>query len=192
MVISVFYPSTMVILPVLCAFAVGVLASFLFFRGRGGQKPAKSADDMKPGPEKDIVIGIRDNAAEFADLFEPLYLLAEGNVSRKDAVFEAWNTKVASSFGSLEFKSAFAAQFGYVEKWKGKKKKYIKNAQKLLKYIKKAGIERNKDIAVSGNETTAEKYVLAGNASLEEGASYDVLAHYWYREDEILSKGVIR
>ena len=29
---------------------------------------------------------------------------------------------MAASFGSLEFKSAFAAEFGYVEKWKGKKK----------------------------------------------------------------------
>ena len=58
--------------------------------------------------------------------------------------------------------------------------------------IKKAVIERNKDIAVEGNDTTAEKYVLAGNASLEEGASYDVLAHYWSLGDEILSKGVIR
>ena len=123
---------------------------------------------------------------------EPLYLLACGNVSRKDAVFDAWNTKVAASFGSLEFKSAFASEFGYVEKWKGKKKKYVKNAQKLLKYVKKAGIERNKDIAVEGNDTTAEKYVLAGNLSLEEGASYDVLAHYWYMGDEILSKGLIR
>lgn len=185
-----FFPAPLIVLIcVLSAVAGGVL-SFFFFRGRG--KSAKSIDDMKPGPKKDIIIGLRDNANEFAELYEPLYLLACGNVSRKDAVFDAWNTKVAGSFGSLEFKTAFASEFGYVEKWKGKKKKYVKAAQKLLKYIKKAGIERNKDIAVEGNATTAEKYVLAGNLSLEEGVSYDVLAHYWFRGDEILSKGVIR
>ena len=188
-----FFPVAPIILICLLCAAGGAFASFLFFRGRGaGAKPRKTVDDMKPGPAKDIIIGIRDNAYEFADLLEPLYLLAEGNVSRKDSVFDAWNTKVASSTGTLEFKTAFASEFGFVEKWKGKKKKYIKNAQKLLKYVKKAGIERNKDVAVEGNETTAEKYVLAGNLSLEEGASYDVLAHYWYRDDEILSKGVIR
>ena len=186
-----FFPApAMILICLLCA-AAGCLFSFFFFRGRSG-KPGKSIDDMKPGPKKDIIVGLRDNASEFGDLLEPLYLLACGNISRKDAVFEAWNTKVAASFGSLEFKSAFAAEFGYVEKWKGKKKKYIKNAQKLMKYVKKAGFERNKDIAVEGNETTAEKYVLAGNLSLEEGASYDVLAHYWYMGEEILSKGVIR
>ncbi len=186
-----FFPTPAMILICVLSAAAGGVASFFFFRGRGS-RPAKSIDDMKPGPQKDIIIGLRDNANEFGDLLEPLYLLACGNVSRKGAVFEAWNTKVAASFGSLEFKSAFASEFGYVEKWKGKKKKYIKGAQKLLKYVKKAGILRNKDIAVEGNDTTAEKYVLAGNLSLEEGASYDVLAHYWYMGDEILSKGVIR
>ena len=185
-----FFPTPLIVLICLLSAAAGCVLSFFLLR-RGG-KPGKSIDDMKPGPQKDIIIGLRDNAVEFSDLYEPLYLLACGNVSRKDAVFDAWNTKVAGSFGSLEFKTAFASEFGYVEKWKGKKKKYVKAAQKLLKYIKKAGIERNKDIAVEGNATTAEKYVLAGNLSLEEGASYDVLAHYWFREDEILSKGVIR
>ena len=188
-----FFPVAPLILICLLCAAGGAVASFFFFRGSAaGAKPRKSVDDMKPSPQKDIIIGIRDNAADFAELYEPLYLLAQGNVSRKDSVFDAWNTKVASSLGSLEFKAAFASEFGYVEKWKGKKKKYIEHANKLLKYIKKAGIERNKDIAVEGNDTTAEKYVLAGNLSLEEGASYDVLAHYWYRGDQILAKGVIR
>ena len=187
-----FFPAPLIILIIVLSAACGCALSFFFFRGKGAGKPGKSIEDMKPGPKKDIILGLRDNAGEFADLLEPLYLLASGNVSRKDAVFDAWNTKVAGSFGTLEFKTAFASEFGYVEKWKGKKKKYVKNAQKLLKYIKKAGIERNKDVAVEGNETTAEKYVLAGNLSLEEGASYDVLAHYWTLGDEILSKGVIR
>ena len=186
-----FFPTPLMVLIIVLSAAAGGVLSFFFFRKKGS-KPGKTIDDMKPGPKKDIILGLRDNAGEFAELLEPLFLLACGNVSRKDAVFEAWNTKVAASYGSMEFKTAFAAEFGYVEKWKGKKKKYIKNARKLLKYIDKAGIERNKDIAVEGNETTAEKYVLAGNLSLEEGASYDVLAHYWYMGDEILSKGVIR
>ena len=186
-----FFPTPVILLIIVLSAVAGGAFSFFFFRGKGGRQ-GKTIDDMKPGPKKDIIVGLRDNAAEFADLLEPLYLLSCGNVSRKDAVFEAWNTKVAASFGTMEFKSAFAAEFGYVEKWKGKKKKYIKHAQKLLKYLKKAGILRNKDVAVEGNETTAEKYVLAGNLSLEEGASYDVLAHYWYLGDEILCKGVIR
>ena len=187
-----FFPTPIMLLIIILSAAGGGLLSFFLFGRKGGAKPGKSIEDMKPGPKKDIILGLRDNAFEFGELLEPLYLLACGNVSRKDAVFDAWNTKVASSFGSLEFKSAFASEFGYVEKWKGKKKKYIEAAQKLLKYVKKAGIERNKDIAVEGSDTTAEKYVLAGNAALEEGASYDVLAHYWYLGDDILSKGVIR
>ncbi|MBQ6117850.1 MAG: hypothetical protein IJK98_01335 [Clostridia bacterium] len=187
-----FFPTPIMILVIVLSALCGGALSFFLFRGKGGARPGKSIEDMKPGPKKDIILGLRDNAFEFGELLEPLYLLASGNISRKDAVFDAWNTKVASSFGTLEFKSAFASEFGYVEKWKGKKKKYIKAAQQLLKYVKKAGIERNKDIAVEGSETTAEKYVLAGNAALEEGVSYDVLAHYWYLGDSVLSKGVIR
>ena len=191
MVLSIVYSNW--ILGCFISALVGALAVFLFFRYKNpAARSAKSLDDMKPGPKKDIILGIRDNAYDFADLFEPLFLLSDGNTSRKEAVFDAWNSKVASSYGTLEFKSAFATEFGYVEKWKGKKSKYVKNAKKLVKYIRKAGISRNGEVAVEGNETTAEKYVLAGNLSLERGATYDVLAHYWQREGEILAKGVIR
>ena len=85
-----FFPAPLIVLICVLSAVAGGVFSFFFFRGRG--KSVKSIDDMKPGPKKDIIVGLRDNAPEFAELYEPLYLLACGNVSRKDAVFDAWKS----------------------------------------------------------------------------------------------------
>ena len=71
-----FFPApAMIFICLLCA-AAGCLFSFFFFRGRGG-KPGKSIDDMKPGPKKDIIVGLRDNAPEAHS--EILQSFAEGD-----------------------------------------------------------------------------------------------------------------
>lgn len=182
-----FYP--MWIIPCVISAVVGALIAFLCTRGKGGKK---TLEDMKDCDKKFIILGLRDDPAYFADLFEPMYILAGGNVNRKDAIFDAWNTRVASCNGTLEFKNAFANEFGYVEKWKGNKKKYVKAAKTLVKYMTAAGIKRDEDNAVSANEFTAERYELVGETALENGITYDVLAPFWYNDDAILCKGVIR
>ena len=174
--------------------AGGAVALFFILRGGKGKK---YAEDMKPSDKREMLIGLRDNADAFAELYEPLFLLASGRVSRKDWVFDSWNAAVNAIDGYDSFKSVFNKKFGDVASWKGKKKKYIKNADKLLKYIFKAGIEREDDATVIADETTAEKYDIIGAASLEAGAEYDVFVPYWKldvedAEDKVLSKGAIR
>lgn len=171
----------------------GAAVAFFLLNNKG----KKTADDMKPSDKREILIGLRDNAVVFAELYEPLFLLASGKTSRKDWVFDSWNNAVNSLEGYDSFKAAFNKKFGDVASWKGKKKKYVKNADKLLKYVFKAGIERDDDSTVIGNVDTAEKYDIIGVASIETGAEYDVFVPYWALEidgedDKILSKGAIR
>lgn len=186
--IMTFYPTW--IWACVISAAVAAVVTFFLTKGKGGAK--KTIDDMKDCDKKFIVIGLRDDPAYFADLYEPMYVLANGNVNRKDAIVDAWNARVASCNGTLEFKNAFTNQFGHTEKWKGKNKNYIKAAKKLVKYMKLAGIKRDTSDAVSANETTMERFEIVGGAAFEAGATYDVLAPFWYNDDEILCKGVIR
>lgn len=185
--IMTFYPTW--IWACILSAAVGALVAFLLTRGKGS---TKKIEDMKDCDKKFILLGLRDDPTYFADLYEPVYVLSQGNVSRKDAIIDAWNARVASSNGSLEFKNAFTNQFGHVEKWKGKDKNYVKAAKKLCKYMKTVSIKRDESTAVSANETTMERYEIVGGVAFEAGATYDVLAPFWYNDDEILCKGVIR
>ena len=181
--------------------AGAVFAFFFFFKGKG----KKSTDDMKPSDKKNIIIGIRDNAEVFADLLEPLFLLASGRTDRKDEVLDSWYERVSSLEGNKEFKESFLKKLGEIGSFKGKKKKYVKCANKILKYCYKAGIEREDDETVTADETTAEKYDIIGAGSIEAGKVYDVFVPYWELEIEtkdengeeietetILCKGAIR
>ncbi len=178
---------------------LGAGAVALFFLLKGG-KPKKTIDDMKPTPKREMIIGLRDNAEAFSDLYEPLFLLASGKTARRDWIFDAWNTRVNELDGYSEFKSVFTKFFGDVASWKGKKGKYVKNADKLLKFIFKAGITREDASVITANETTAEKYDIIGAGSIEAGVEYDVFVPYWsftaVADDEatetVLSKGAIR
>lgn len=179
----------------------GAVLAFFLLRGNKGKK---SADDMKPSDKKTIILGIRDNAADFADLLEPLFLLASGRTARKDTVLDAWYNKVEET-GNAEFKTAFTKKFGEVASFKGKAKKYVKCADSILKYVYKAGIERDDDLVETADEKTAEKYDIIGAGSIEAGNVYDVFVPYWVLETEtkdadgkeietetILAKGAIR
>lgn len=169
---------------------IGGAAVALFFILKNREK--KSVSEMKPSMKRDIMLGLIDNPGYFADLYEPLYLLANGNVSKKDIVLDAWNERVAASDFSDGFKTAFAALFGNTAALGGKKKRYIKRAGELIKYIFKTGIVRSDELCTVGDEQTADKYIPVGLASVETGVTYDVLAPYWSVGDTILSKGVIR
>ena len=172
--------------------AAAAVTAFFLLKGKG----KKSADDMKPSEKKELILGIRDNAELFADLYEPLFILASGKAARKDWVFDSWNNAVNSIEGYEGFKTAFAKRFGDVASFKGKSKKYIKSADKLLKYVFKAGIERDDDATVKADENTAEKYDIIGAASLVADEEYDVFVPYWSIEKDdcetVLSKGAIR
>jgi len=181
--------------------AGAAVAFFFFFRGKG----KKSADDMKPSDKKNIIIGLRDNAEAFADLLEPLFLLASGKTERKDEVLDSWYARVDAIEGNKDFKESFVKKLGEIGSFKGKKGKYVKCANKILKYCYKAGIERDDEGVVTADETTAEKYDIIGAGSIEAGKVYDVFVPYWELEIEtkdengeevetetILCKGAIR
>lgn len=180
--------------------AGAAVAFFFFFKGKG----KKTADDMKPSDKKNIIIGLRDNASVFADLLEPLFILASGRTERKDEVLDAWYARV-DALEDNEFKASFVKKLGEIGSFKGKKGKYVKCAKKILSYCGKAGIERDDDTVVTADETTAEKYDIIGAGSIEAGKVYDVFVPYWELEVEttgengeevetetVLCKGAIR
>lgn len=164
---------------------VGAGAVFAFFLLKN--KGKKNADDMKPSDKKNVILGLRDNAEAFSDLLEPLFLLASGKTERKDEVLDAWYERVNSLEGNKAFKESFVKKFGEIGSFKGKKKKYIKCADRILKYCYRAGIERDDDSVVTADESTAEKYDIIGAGSIEAGKIYDVFVPYW--EIEIETKG---
>ena len=174
---------------IILAGVVGALVAVLICKLTGRKK---NVDELKPSVKNNIIIGIRDNASDFAELYEPTYALACGRTNKKDAVFDAWNEIISTGEYTKEFKESFAKKFGNTAKWKGKDKKFIKNADELVKYIFKAGVVRTDDIEIKANETTAEKYDITGGVSIEADTVYEVLAPYWYKDDQIFVKGVLR
>ncbi len=179
----------------------GAVLAFFLLKNKG----KKSADDMKPSLKKDLIVGLRDNAESFSDLYEPLFILASGRTARKDYVLDTWYERVNALEGNASFKEAYNKKFGDIASFKGKAKKYVKCADSLLKYIYKAGIERDDDYVVTADETTAEKYDIIGTSSIETGATYDVFVPFWEIETEtkdengtitetetVLCKGAIR
>lgn len=196
-----FNPGAVVICIICAVLGAGGVFAFFHFKNKG----KKSDADAKPTPKRILLAGLRENAEAFATLYEPLFLLASGKTDRKDYVFDAWYSVVDSIEGYDEFKAVFKKKFGEIASWKGKKKKYIKNADKLLKYVFKAGIERDDDVVVVADDTTEVKYFAIGNFEIVENAEYDVFVPYWSIETEstdengaeieietILSKGAIR
>ena len=174
---------------------VGAAATFAYFYFSVLKN--KDAEDMRPSAKKTLILGFRDNADQFSDLLEPLFLLSSGKTDRKDYILDTWYGIVDSLEGNDDFKAAFVKKFGGISSFKGKNKKYVKCADSILKYVYKAGIERDDDKVVTADETTAEKYDIIGTGSIEAGNVYDVFVPYWDIENEneddtILSKGAIR
>jgi len=190
--ISVIIPFSYLLPRYIIAAVIGaaVVALIFVLKGKNGGK--KSLDEQKDSTKKFITIGIRDNAVDFAELLEPTYALACGKTNKKDVVFDRWNEIIADGEYTSDFKTAFASEFGNVAKWKGKKKKYVKNANALVKMIFNAGIIRSGDTETKADDTTAEKYDTTGNLSIETDQIYEVLAPYWYQDEQVLVKGVLR
>lgn len=179
---------------ILTLLAVAAVALIILIVKHRKKKAAGSVlEDMKPSPKKDLLIGLRDNAEVFAEYYEPLYILAKGNTGRKEWVAASWLNAVRSLEGQDAFKAAFNKKFASlalktnntksarkakkIDKKQGKKCR--KAAKKLISLLKKAGILRDKTLTVIADETTAEKYDVIGNTSLNANEKYDVFAPFW-------------
>ena len=181
----------------LLAAAIAVLSVLLYKRTRGGKA-------------KIIPEGIVANIDDFSEMFEPVWSVKVGKTDKQEETFALWNEKVAASENDENgYKAEFEKRFGDYATWgvkvktkkgqevvkvKAKKqnKRYHKASKRLVKYFKKANVLRGSDIFVTGDETTAEKYVLVGDASIETDKKYEVLAPYWILGDKVVDKGVIR
>lgn len=180
---------------ILTLLAIATVAIIVFAVIYRKKKAANGVlEDLKDSPKKDMLIGLRDNAEAFSELYEPLYILAKGNTGRKEWVFDSWINTVNALEGQDAFKAVFAKKFGSLASKeetkkrsarkakkidKKKAKKCKKAAKKLLSVLKKAGILRDGTKTVTADETTAEKYDVIGTASLETDAKYDVFAPFW-------------
>lgn len=173
---------------------VAIVALVLIIRKIRQSRKELLLEELKPSEKKDLLIGLRDNASDFSELYEPLYLLSKGSGERKDWIFNSFNRIVNELDGNDAFKLAFAKKFGALvstplpegvsakkaaKNDKKKTKKCRKAAKKLLKLMDRAGIVRDKAITVKADELTAESYDTVGTASLTAGAVYDVLAPFW-------------
>lgn len=166
---------------------VGAGAATLVFFLKGGKK-----GDGENVPKNALVAGLRDNAENFAGMYEAMYSVSRGKIGRKKDVFDMWAKAVADT-GDGAFLEAFNKKCGKYANWKpSKNKKFIKAAKKLVKAFFKAGIIRSHDIYIVGDDTTAEKYHLAGDGIITADENYEVLAPFWQFGDVILEKGVIK
>ena len=82
-------------------------------------------------------------------------------------------------------------KYGWLLKGK-KNKKFKKAAKKLVKACFKAGVVRSSELYIVGDDTTAEKYHLAGDGIISADENYEVLAPFWQFGDIVLEKGVIK
>ena len=159
----------------------------------------------KKGTGKGTILadGIRVNAPEFSEMYEAMYSVSAGKSQKQTEVFAAWNDAVAACPEDNGFKALFAAKFGGYDNWgrKGKKRKlkekkankiFRKKAKRLVKIFFKAGVIREHDVYITGDEQTAGKYELAGGGIIEDGVTYEVLAPYWHIGDTVVDKGAVR
>lgn len=168
---------------------VGAAAATLVFLFKGKKNGGEGKEFSSKNP---LVTGIRNNAESFAGLYEAIYSVSIGKVGRKKEAFENWAKAVADT-GDKELLEAFNKKFGKYTKWKAKKnKKFKKAAKKLVKACFKAGVVRSSELYIVGDDTTAEKYHLAGDGIISADENYEVLAPFWQFGDIVLEKGVIK
>lgn len=175
-------------------FALGAGAATLFFF---------LMNRRKPNAKKNVLVeGLRENAQRFEGMYEPVYSIAVGKHEMQQQVFAAWNESVsACEDDDAGFREAFANKFGDYYKWGQKKKKvkikkankiYNKKANQLVKLFFRAGIIREHDKFIVGDEKNAACYEIVGGGNVEPGISYEVLAPYWHLGETVLDQGAVR
>ncbi|MBE6812258.1 MAG: hypothetical protein E7523_05195 [Ruminococcaceae bacterium] len=180
-----FFMSDVIVASVIAA-AVGATVAFFWLRSKGVITITKVE---KAQPTDPIVVGLRENAVLFGQLYEAMYLVSKGRSAKIRTGFAAWNNRVDTLDDDSEFVIAFREAYGDYEDWK--EKKAVKKAGKLVKAFKKAGILRDKDVSVFAEDDFAEKYNVVGGI-VEEGEELDVLSPFWSFEGEVIEKGVAR
>lgn len=179
-----FFMSDVIVASVIAA-AVGATAAFFYLRKKGVITISKAAAE----PTDPIVIGLRENAALFGQLYEAMYLVSRGKSAKIRTSFAAWNNRIDTLDDDSDFVVAFREAYGDYDDWKDKKA--VKKAGKLVKAFKKAGIKRDKAVSVLAEDDFTDKYYITGGV-VEEGEELDVLAPFWCCEDEIIEKGIAR
>lgn len=170
------------------AAVIGAGTATLVFLLKGN----KGGGDGEFVPKNALEAGLRANAENFAGMYEAMFSVSSGKVGRKTDVFDMWSNAVAATRDAA-FIEAFNKKCGKYTQWKPKNnKKFIKAAKKLVKAFFKSGIVRSHDIYIIGDDTTAEKYHLAGDGIITADENYEVLAPYWQFGDIVLEKGVIK
>ncbi len=180
-----FFMDDVIVASVIAA-AVGAVAAFFYLRTKGVITITKVE---KAQPTDPIVIGLRENAVLFGQLYEAMYLVSKGKSAKVRTGFAAWNNRIDTLDDDSEFVMAFREAYGDYEDWKDKKA--VRKAGKLVKAFKKAGILRDKDVSVFAEDDFAEKYNVVGGV-VEEGEELDVLSPYWTFDGEVIEKGVAR
>ncbi len=194
MLFFIFFPGYLI--PLIVAVLCGAAAATAFFIVRNKRKKNGTLS------KKNVLIqGLQANIDDFCEMFEPVYSVSVGKNEKQAETFECWNTAVLNSAEDNGYKALFAKKFGDYAAWgQGKKKLkvkkankiYRKKAKKLVKLFFKANILRGADIYETGCETTAERFVLAGDGSIETDRKYEVLAPCWKYGEKVVDKGVIR
>ncbi len=184
------------LIPLAIGLLCGAAAATVFFIIRSKRKKTGTLSKQQI-----MVQGIQKNIGDFTEMFEPVYSVSVGKNRMQEDIFASWNEKVEASAEDNGYKALFKELYGDYASWgKGKKKTkekkankiYKKKASKLVKTFFKSNILRGADVYETGCETTAEKYVLAGDGSIETDRQYEVLAPCWTYEDKVVDKGVIR
>ena len=160
------------------------------------------ANRRNPNSRKNLLVaGLRANAQQFEGMYEPVHAITAGKHQMQQEVFAAWNERVSECEDDTGFKAVFADAFGSYYSWGRKKdkikvkkanKKFGKKAKKLVKLFYKAGIIRENEIFILGDERNAACYEVVGGGSVQPGIAYEVLAPFWHLGDVVLDKGAAR
>lgn len=181
----VFFWPQLIVACVIAA-AVSATAAFFYLRKKGVVTIAKVE---KAQPTDPLVVGLRDNAVLFGQLYESMFLVSKGKSAKIQSSFAAWNNRIDTLDDDSEFVMTFREQFGDFEDWKDKKA--VRKAGKLVKAFKKAGILRDKKVSVFAEDDFAEKYNVVGGV-VEDGEELDVIVPFWTFDGEVIEKGVAR
>lgn len=160
------------------------------------------ANKRNPNSRKNLLVaGLRANAQQFEGMYEPVYSVSVGKHQMQQVVFAAWNERVNECEDDTGFKAVFADAFGSYYSWGRKKdkiktkkanKKFGRKAKKLVKLFFKAGIIRESEVFIVGDDKNAECYDIAGGGGVQPGITYEVLAPYWHLGETVLDKGAAR
>lgn len=155
-----------------------------------------------PNSRKNLLLaGLRENAEQFEGMYEPVYSITTEKHQMQQEVFAAWVDRVNACEDITGFKTVFNDYFGKYYEWGRKKDKFKekkankifgKKAKKLVKMFFEAGIIREHDVFIVGDERNVDHYEVVGGGAVQPGITYEVLAPYWHLGETVLDMGAAR